>query len=76
MSLYLVRAGSKGEFEDNFLQDNRVYLRWGGAFPNRNIAELADHEQIKTAMIAQNPDEQVRKLINGAGQINAFVHTM
>ncbi len=76
MSLYLVRAGSKGEFEDNFLQDNRVYLRWGGAFPNRNIAKMADYEQIKTAMIAQNPDEQVRKLINGAGQINAFVHTM
>lgn len=42
MSLYLVRVGSNGEFEDNFLHDNRVYLRWGGAFPDRNIAELVD----------------------------------
>lgn len=24
MSLYLVRAGSNGELEDNFLHDNRV----------------------------------------------------
>ncbi len=76
MSLYLVRAGSNGEFEDNFLHDNRVYLRWGGAFPDRNIAELVDFEHIKTAMISQNPDELVRKLINGASQINAFVHGM
>lgn len=76
MPLYLVRAGSNGEFEDRFLEDGRVYLRWGGAFPDKDISKLADYEQIKAAMIAQNRDEQVRKLINGAGQINAFVHSM
>lgn len=76
MSLYLVRAGSSGEFENRFLEDDRIYLRWGGAFPDQNIAEVGSYEQIKAAMIAQSPEDPVRKLINGAGQINAFVHGM
>ena len=28
MSLWLVRAGSHGEFEKKFLEENRVYLTW------------------------------------------------
>ena len=29
MSIWLVRAGSKGQYEDKFLSDKRIYLTWG-----------------------------------------------
>ena len=74
MALFLVRAGSNGEFENKFIEDNRVYLRWGGLFPNTNISSLGDYEKIKQAALSQVPDEKAKKIINGAGQINAFVH--
>lgn len=28
MSLWLVRAGKNGEYEEKFLKDDRVYLTW------------------------------------------------
>lgn len=28
MSIWLIRAGSHGEFEQKFLQENRVYVTW------------------------------------------------
>lgn len=28
MALWLVRAGSRGEYEEKFLKDNRIYLTW------------------------------------------------
>ncbi len=28
MALWLVRAGSHGEYEQKFLEENRIYLTW------------------------------------------------
>lgn len=28
MAVWLVRAGSHGEYEQKFLQENRIYLTW------------------------------------------------
>lgn len=30
MALWLVRAGSHGEHEKRFLEDNKIYLTWEG----------------------------------------------
>ena len=37
MSLWLVRAGSHGEYENKFLEDSRIYLTW----------EELDHDLLK-----------------------------
>ena len=73
MALYLIRAGVNGELENHFLDNNRVYLRWGGLFDGQDIATFGDYEGIKNAALAELPNENTKKLINGAGQINTFV---
>lgn len=74
MALYLVRAGRDGQFENRFIGDNRIYLRWGGLFSAKNIARIGDYEAIKQAALAEAPDEKPKTIINGVSQINSFVH--
>lgn len=76
MALYLVRAGSSGQFEEAFIEDSRVYLQWGNLFVNRNIEQIGDYETLKQAALAEEPNEKPRKIINGVSQINTFVHRM
>jgi restriction system protein len=76
MALYLVRAGRDGQLEGSFINDKRIYLQWGGLFVDRDIAQIGDYEAIKQAARAEAPDEKPKTIINGAGQINAFVHSM
>jgi len=74
MALYLVRAGRDGEFENRFIDDNRIYLQWGDLFAHRNIAQIGDYDAIKQAAFVEAPDEKPKTIINGVSQINAFVH--
>lgn len=74
MALYLVRAGRDGQFENRFIDDNRIYLHWGNLFADRSIAKIGDYEAIKQAALAEAPDEKPKAIINGVSQINAFVH--
>ena len=74
MALYLVRAGRDGQFENRFIEDNRIYLQWGRLFANKNIADIGDYEALKQAALAEAPDDKPKAIINGASQINTFVH--
>lgn len=74
MALYLVRAGRDGQFENRFIDDNRIYLHWGNLFASKNIAQIGDYEAIKQAALAEAPDDKPKAIINGVSQINAFVH--
>jgi restriction system protein len=74
MALYLVRAGRNGEFENRFIDENRVYLHWGDLFADRNIAQIGDYDAIKQAALTEAPDEKPKAIINGVSQINTFVH--
>ena len=74
MALFLVRAGSDGDYENDFLDDSRIYLHWGNMFINQNITECGDYETIKASALEQRPDMNPKAVINGAGQINSFVY--
>jgi len=74
MALYLVRAGRVGQFESRFIDDNRIYLQWGGLFVGKNIAHIGNYEALKLAALEEAPDEKPRSIINGVSQINTFVH--
>lgn len=74
MQLWLLRAGSQGEFEQKFLSENRVYLTWDEL--NTNLAQLKDRQALMDVLQAQTPHEKLKRLINHASQIWPFAHTM
>ena len=41
MALWMNRAGSRGEWEQHFLQDHRIYLRWEEL--DQNLSLIADN---------------------------------
>lgn len=40
MAIWLVRAGSHGEYEEKFIQENRIYATWDDL--DINLSTLAD----------------------------------
>jgi restriction system protein len=71
MALWLVRAGKYGEHEPRFIEDNRIYLTWGGLESN-GLSSAASYEDIKALMQRSFPAEPARRLGNWSGQIWAF----
>ena len=72
MAVYMVRAGAHGEYEQKFLQDNRVYLTW----PNLRVdlGKLEKREAMIDALKQCYPEEKLKTIQNFAGQIWAFAH--
>jgi len=74
MALWLVRAGRQGQLEHSFLDDERIYLNWGGI--NADLSQFKSREEVKDLLRARLPDAADGKIVNGAGQIWAFVSKM
>ncbi|VEN74310.1 Restriction endonuclease [Candidatus Desulfarcum epimagneticum] len=74
MSIWLVRAGSSGEYESKFLDDNRIYLTWKGF--KKNVIKLKSPEALREALGTERPDAKDGAVINWASQIWAFGHKM
>jgi len=74
MAVWLVRAGSHGEFQDKFLSEKRVYLTWDGL--DANLSKLPDRNALITALEQRYPADKPKKRINHASQIWPFVHEM
>ncbi|MGI9274456.1 MAG: restriction endonuclease [Endozoicomonas sp.] len=74
MAVWLVRAGAQGQYEQKFLQENRIYLTWD----DLNIS--LDSFQERTELIAQMErlygDKKPKRLTNHASQIWPFAHAM
>lgn len=74
MQLWLIRAGSQGEFEQKFLTENRVYLTWEEL--NTNLAEANSREALLHLLQHHYPNEKLKRLQNHASQIWPFANTM
>lgn len=74
MAVWLVRAGSHGEYEQKFLQDNRIYLTWD------NLAVSLDKFDSRKSLIEVlslfDVEAKAKKLVNHASQIWPFAHDM
>ena len=44
MAIWLTRAGSHGEYEQKFIQDNRVYLTWENL--NVDLAKMTERDEL------------------------------
>jgi restriction system protein len=74
MTLWLIRAGSRGEHEQKFLDEGRVYVAWDGL--NVDLMQLADRQALIQAMEQRYPDEKPKALINWSSQVWSFGREM
>jgi restriction system protein len=74
MTLWVVRTGKYGEFEQRFLDDKRIYLRWGGFDADLSMYET--RAQLRGLLESKFPNYSKARISNGVGQLYAFVTGM
>ncbi len=67
MAVWLIRAGSHGEYEQKFLQENRVYVTWDRL--KVNLSKLADREQLFAELAKGSPEAKPKTLYNWVSQV-------
>ncbi len=74
MALWLIRAGRHGEYEKRFLDENRIYLTWGGL--SHDLLAVEDKAQLRTLLEEVYHDAPTGRISNNLAQIWAFSHRM
>ena len=72
MSIWLIRAGSHGEYEQKFIQENRVYVTWEGL--DVDLSELPNRAALSEAMEQRYPDTKPKAIMNWVSQVWPFAH--
>ena len=72
MAVWLIRAGSQGEYEQKFIQENRVYVTWDDL--DVNLATLGSRNDLIKEMNKRYPDAKKRTIANWASQVWPFAH--
>jgi len=70
MAIWLIRAGSYGEYEQKFIQEKRVYVTWDGL--NVDLAKLTERTELVQAMTQRNPDAKPKTISNWVSQVWPF----
>ena len=74
MTLWLVRSGRHGEFEQRFLDEGKTYLTWGKL--NCDLSTFAEKPKLRETLVELYPDAPKGKISNNLGQIWAYSHTI
>lgn len=74
MAIWLIRAGSHGQFEQKFIQDNRVYVTWDAL--DVDLTKLHNREALSAKMTAIYADAKPNAIRNWVGQVWPFAHEM
>ena len=74
MSLWLIRAGKHGEWEQKFLSEKRVYLTWTGL--NRDLSKLQSKQELGELLREVYPNATKGHISQNTGQIWAFAKRM
>jgi len=70
MAVWLIRAGSHGEYELKFIQENRVYVTWHNL--DVDLAKLGERVELTDAMTQRYPDAKVKTIANWVSQVWPF----
>ena len=74
MTIWLVRAGGQGEYEERFLRERRIYLTWEGL--GDDLSRLSNRQDL-TVLLNQNyPDTKPKTITNWSSQIWPFAKEM
>jgi len=74
MALWLVRAGSMGEYEEKFIQENKVYLTW--EVLSADLSKIEDEMTLYQMLLERYKDTKSATARNWTGQVWAFVKKM
>ncbi len=72
MAIWLIRAGSHGEYEQKFIEDNRVYVTSNNL--DVDLGQLGDRSELTEAMTQRHPDAKRRTIANWVSQVWPFAH--
>ncbi len=72
MAVWLIRAGTHGEYELKFTQENRVYVTWDDL--DVNLEKLAERSELRKAMTQRYPDAKPKAIANWVSQVWPFAH--
>ncbi len=74
MALWMNRAGRRGESEQTFLHDGRIYLQWKELV--RDLNSIAEKSELRDLLRQTYPGAPVGRISNYLGQIWIFVKIM
>lgn len=74
MSIWLFRAGKSGEYEEKFLNDNRIYLTWQNL--DVDLKQYKDRTAHLQKLQEMYPTEKINTLRNWESQIYPIAHRM
>jgi restriction system protein len=74
MTVWLVRAGKHGEFEQKFLQENKVYVTWDGL--SADLGKMKEKQELFKEMTRLYPDFKPKAIHNIVSQLWPFAHGM
>ncbi len=72
MAIWLIRAGSHGEFEQKFISENRVYVTWDGL--DADLGKMKSREALAEKMTAINAGAKPKSIQNWTSQVWPFAH--
>jgi len=72
MSIWLIRAGSHGEYEQKFIQEKRVYVTWDRLA--KDLSKLTNREMLDAELGQLYPDRKPKTISNWVSQIWPFAH--
>ena len=74
MAVWLIRAGSHGEYEQKFINENRVYLTWEEL--DADLSKIKDREALVSELSRHYPGDKPKRIQNWSSQIWPFAHEM
>ncbi|NBV83422.1 restriction endonuclease [bacterium] len=72
MAIWLVRAGSHGEYEQKFIQENRVYVTWDNL--DVDLSKLKQKSDLADVLTNRYPDTKPKAILNWVSQIWPFAY--
>ncbi len=73
MAIWLIRAGSHGEYEQKFIQEDRVYVTWDRLAGS--LSQLPDRDALFAVIFQLYPDAKSKRLYNWVSQMWPFAST-
>jgi restriction system protein len=74
MALWMVRTGKHGEYEERFLQNNRIYLTWNDV--QVDLSDVQNKKELGVLLQRIYPNAPTGRISNNTGQIWPFVKEM
>jgi len=72
MAVWMIRAGSHGEYEQKFIQEKKVFVTWDDL--NIDLSKLQQRNELKIMMAKLFPESKPKTIQNWVSQIWPFAH--